>query len=496
MAAKNYPVVVSCDWFSYSCSCQGGFIPKGDEVYSDHCTAAHFSFEATKEKHPYYEDSFLVHEGKAPVAIIFFHCKRAGQQFSCQVKVENSRLYYARWHESLQALIRALRWRILFVNRVDICADFNYFANGRTPLSFARDYLSQPTKNRPSFIRHSSNKVRSVCTRTLRSLNFETLSWGTRDSAVQVNLYNKSLELKEKSDKPWIRQRWMEAGLLHGEVNGKQMSVWRVEFSINPTALMLIAKKSNQPLGTIDLNNVYTPAALIETWNVLHPRYFAFHFLTKDAQKNPDTRVRDLPLVELFSASDCVNYRVKGVQYFRKSGRTEKLLLKTLTAALDEGELTAPEKDAFKRVVQMLEARYMQKEVTAVDDNTAADIIENHITGTCAALGSPVSSRSSKMWVRMLQSVHDGDMQEFFEKFREWSNYRADMWQRLITERGLPHEVFVDEMERLEALSGTEAYEKVKRAADFVVGSFLDQNDCLTPFPPYTPATPADVCPF
>lgn len=451
---KLYPIVVSCDWFSYSCSSEGGFTPELGWQLIDELSAHTFHIEETSERHPFYERACLAKEGNAPIAHLFFCCKRKDQPFSCQVKMDNSRLYYASWGESLQALVRALHWRVQFVNRIDVCADFNFFANGRSPLSFCQDYLSKPTKGRPSFIRHSSNKVRTVVTRTLHSLNYETLSWGTRDSAVQTNLYNKSIELSDHADKPWIRQRWIEAGLLHGDIDGKRHHVWRVEFSINPSALMLQDKDTAQIIGQLNLNHVNNPAALIETWNVLHPRYFTFHFLTKDAADNQSIRVRDLPLVTLFERDNCVKYFVKGIQYFRKSTRTDRLLIRRLMESIEEDQLNAEERTAYIAVTERLINQFMLKDEANVSHNLSEDTIDEYLQ-SCFEDITPINEdalatrnkenrRRARLWSRMLQGAHDPDLLNFQDALRQ-----------------------------LEELCGTDTFEKCLKYANYVAGTTM-----------------------
>lgn len=451
---KNYPVVISCDWFAYSCSNQGGHDVNLHDTFHDPISAATFTIDATTEHHPFYESAFLAREGNAPVAHIFTNCKRGDQPFSCQIKVDNSRLYFARWAESVTALIRALRWRVVYVNRIDICADFNYFANGRLPLLFAQDYLSRPSKNRPSFIRHSSNKLRAVVTRTLHDLNYETLSWGTRDSAVQVNLYNKSLELREKTDKPWIRKRWIEAGLLHDSNGAEKLPVWRVEFSINPAALMVKKKSSQEVVGSLNINHVATPAALIETWSLLHPRYFTFHFLTAEAARNPKVRVRDLPVVDLFQRSDLVPYEVKNVRYFRKSTRTDRLLLKRLQTQLEDVQLDAGEKQAFRMVVSKLNDVLQLRETEVLKDNLTSDVLDDYLM-SCFVQHCPPD----------YSAVHT--------QLKEWKR-RARMWTRMLQcTRDEDLEKFADALRQLEELSGTDAFEQCLKYANYVAGGLM-----------------------
>lgn len=451
---KHFPVVISCDWFAYSCTCEGGRTPILGESVEDPVTGAIFTFCEGTERHPFYESSCIAREGRAPIAHLFYTCKRTDNRYSTQVKVDNSRLYYARWGESLQALIRALHWRVRICNRIDICADFNFFANGRSPLQFCQDYLSKPTASRPSFIRHSSNKVHAFATRTLHSIRYDTLSWGTRDSAVQVNLYNKSLELVEHADKPWIRQRWIENGLEHDPEGSPRKFVWRVEFSINPQALYIREKGSKEPLGLLNLNHVFTPAALIETWQILHPRYFTFHVLSKEDAGNPKIRVRDLPIVTLFERSDLVKYEVRGLQYFRKSNRTDKLLLKRLEAQLADSDLTADEKVSVRHVVSLLQWKIGQASEAASRANLANDALDDYMADCFrhvlpADNHSPIAHtealrRRARLWSRMLIGVHDPDVERYLDAFHQ-----------------------------LEEIEGTEAFETCLRYANYVAGGAM-----------------------
>lgn len=461
---KSYPYAVSCDWFSYSCSCEGSKPLALDQEFTDPVSGKHFYLAETPEHHPYYEQSYLCKCGTAPLAHLFCRCKRPDNPWSCQVKVDNSRLYYARWAEDLASMLRAIGWRVMFVNRIDICCDFNYFANGRSPLSFAQDYLSRPTKSRPSYIRHSSNKLRAVVTRTLHSINYHTLSWGTRDSVVQTNLYDKSLELLEHADKPWIRQRWTEAGLLHGRYGGRDYHVWRVEFSINPTALMVRDKHSGDPVGQLNINNVYTPAALMETWQMLHPRYFTFHALSAEAASRPDVRVRDLPIITLFDRDDAVRYAVKGVQYYRKSTRTDRLLLRRLDEQMQDDNLTSDERQAVNKVRTMLYNLMQLHAADADQANLPGDVLDDYMadcfravshTDQCDRTQQHSYTRRARLWSRILRGSHDRDLEQF-----------------------------VDALRQLEQLSGTEAMEQCLRFANYCAGSAMpdevisDYVDC------------------
>lgn len=426
---RENPYIVSCDWYAIACQYDGQLSVNVDErtVYEDKRSAYTFTLHSTQERHPMYECAALAKNGNAPIAHLFYKCKRKDNPLSCQLKVDNSRLYYANWAEALLALTRALGWTMIRVVRIDVCCDFNNLANGRSPHWFCNDYLKVPTKNRPSFIRHSSNKVRVVAVRKLHSVVYETLSWGTRDSAVQVNLYNKSLELQVKADKPWIRQRWIENGLVHdpkGELTGKPQFVWRLEFSLNPSAVCLQAVHAHD-VTEFNLNHVATPAALFETFHTLLPAYFTFHFLTRDAYKNPKCKVSSLPVVELFHREDNILYKPIGVRYYHKSTRTDRLLLKRLMETIDSDALNTDEKAAFAIVTNKLIETYLANMAKVDETKLSDDVITDYLKDCFRELVPRDSQHSvaqaknldrrAKRWVRMLRSSHDPDLQAYQE---------------------------------------------------------------------------------
>lgn len=446
MRPGNY--VVSCDWFAVSVDTRGGHTPSLGDTFQDPDSAHSYIVGESAERHPFFESSCLMYEGRGSVCHVFYRPKRDSMVDSALVKVDNSRLYYARWDESLLACIRALGWRVRFINRVDICCDFNYFANQRLPLRFVQDYLSKPTATRPSFVRRGSNKFHAIGERSLRTLNYETLRWGNRDSPVQVNLYNKSLELQDHADKPWIRDRWADVGLLHGDVDGHKHYVWRVEFSINPGAVTW-QSKDMQHVRELSIDDVSTPYKLLDTFAAFVPRYFQFYYLTKAASRSPKVRVRDLQPVVLFDALNAAPYHPAPLRYYTKSDRTDRLLLRRLVSHVDEMQLDASEAAAVYTVVGLLQRRLSLTEddamcnlLNATLDDYLAQMLHDHDVVPRVSAAQPL--RKAKRWVRVMRGAHDPD-----------------------TER------FMDALAKLEDLTGTAVFESLMQAGDYVAASAM-----------------------
>lgn len=125
------------------------------------------------------------------------------------------------------------------IYRLDICLDFTKFDSGDIPSKVMRRIL-----------RHQYVKVYQ----SLRCIHGEdrwtgaidnSITWGKPSSMILTRFYNKTLELEQKGDKPWIKQAWFEAGLVNDPitctVKGKdgrlyKPEVWRLEFRINSKA--------------------------------------------------------------------------------------------------------------------------------------------------------------------------------------------------------------------------------------------------------------------
>lgn len=434
---KQNKFIVSCDWFAYSCLCSHTWPVMGSTLTYH---ARTFEIVGTNEHHPFFHESALVREGSNEIAIIFFRCKRFEMSLreSCQIKVVNSRLYFANWHTDLLDVIHALQWRVHHINRVDICADCNEFANGRLPLLFVQDYMSAATKGRSTYIRCGSNKFRAFGTKSLDGLTFETLSWGTRDAPIQVNLYNKSIELQGK-DKPWIRNRWELGGLKHGkDEKGITHYVWRAEISITPSQITWIDKKLKEKgkkvkqvcdkVSELSITDFCSSAALLQTWFLLIPSYFCFKEQSFDAYMKR-TSMRSLPVITMYHAADFDTASLPlrsavGLKYLRKTTRHERQLFDFLVKLRSELQLDANEQEAWTKV---------QTKLTTIlqmpCENVADDAITQFLISCFKDFGhkdAPLYTREAKRIVQMLRGAKDETMLAWMRAVQSYEEMIGD----------------------------------------------------------------------
>lgn len=155
---------------------------------------------------------------------------------ACHIRLVNRQCY------ADDAVPRLARWLELHhyvvqrISRIDICLDFELFDSGDKPAVFMQRYI----KGKYSKINQANVHAHGTDTWTAR--NWNSCSWGSKKSMIGTKFYNKSKELAEVHDKPYIRQAWMLAGLVDNpmtcERRGKDgtiyvADIWRLEFSIS-----------------------------------------------------------------------------------------------------------------------------------------------------------------------------------------------------------------------------------------------------------------------
>lgn len=388
------------------------------------CGGEVFVVADSDQFNPAFHDSVaLLHKGGLFAHVFFRPRHPAVDKRAAQVKLDNSALYNVRWPSLLQLMMRACRMQFVRVVRVDVCADFEYFANGRLPLRFCQDYLRKPTAARPSFIRKSSNKLAARVTKRFDKLLWETLSWGSRDSAVQVNLYNKTLELQTKHDKPWIRAKWREFGLPDDISKGCKRYVWRVEFSLNPSA-KFVMDSTFRRLREIHSSDVGSQAALDSTFAALLPDYFQFYYLYPSDVK-AKRRVKDLQPVVLFSDVDRAPFKLRGY----RPVHTTPARIPRLLAAIDDFVhyqcMSPRELEAMQLLRNRIADAYGMERMQEAGELRADDVLLGFLNGLQpmkhhAWWQSPKQKhRELQRYLGMLKASHSPALEHFTTGYRE-----------------------------------------------------------------------------
>lgn len=152
----------------------------------------------------------------------------------CHIRLCNRTCYFDNAAETFSQFLSEHGYTDIRISRVDICLDFVKFDKGDDPQAFVRRYF------RHKYAKINQGRINTHGEDTWTGQEWNSLSWGSKTSAVTTKLYNKTMELHDtKTDtfkKPYIRQAWQLCHMIDNwqrcTLNGEVVYVWRVEFSL------------------------------------------------------------------------------------------------------------------------------------------------------------------------------------------------------------------------------------------------------------------------
>lgn len=262
---------------------------------------------------------------------------------ACIIKLCNKYCYGLNEINDLLDYLLSINVRLKSISRLDICMDFQRFDNGLLPQTLIKKFVSS------EYYKLGTSKFTTIGNQN-EKVEYDYIRFGSGKSSYSVYLYNKTKELREVKDKPYIRESWEKVGFNSND------DVWRLEFSIRSDAKHLIYLESeftelptgkilNDTTAEIMNSNVkigidatgkkraYLPIncnmlegeSLVRLFASLSANYFRFVRAGKGAKKN--MKKVDI-LKNLYF--DC-QMKLGIVCKFKESGRTEKMVYNFLT---------------------------------------------------------------------------------------------------------------------------------------------------------------------
>lgn len=234
------------------------------------------------------------------------------------LKVLNRWLYSEDLFSLLWEFVGLCGLRVVGCTRLDIAADFNTFDGGYHPIHMISDFMTGQIRKKGKsqgcvFFRQRDSARNGKGYK----VKFNAIKFGRPSSDVAVYLYNKTLELKEEKDKPWIRDVWEKVGLSTDEV-------WRLEVSLKGKALRFRDKETEE---IWDFQHDLQVLSLNILFHTFRKKYFYFTYPDHDSNV---TRQKE---VQLFADEPCLEHvRLREVT---GSDVVERRLIKQLHFAKD-----------------------------------------------------------------------------------------------------------------------------------------------------------------
>lgn len=237
------------------------------------------------------------------------------------IKINNKYLYRNDLYDFVKKLLQDLKMKLLNVTRLDIALDMLSF-DTMSCKDFIQDFVRENIFKLQSSVVKTMGKTSKVTKKGVKN-GITSVKFGKESSDVTYILYNKSLELAEKTDKPWIKEHWKSAGW-----KGKE-TVYRLEFSIKRSnEQVAVVNDDGEVSDVIGYRDLECLKKLPEIFKHFFNKCFTFYIpeLTKYGNYKKPSRCKKLELLKDFNF---VSVRI-ALSSKKDANRSDRVFLKKL----------------------------------------------------------------------------------------------------------------------------------------------------------------------
>lgn len=350
---QNY--LISIDWLQAYCA--GATLSSGEVISSAVGTLLVFEEEGGTAN---FAKRFTISCNGIEVATVL-QCPKMGAlaRDLTEVKLHNRVLYTCEPARYLLNIIDALRLEYRGIARIDLCCDVNHLSGGRSVEDLISRFVHTREGDSNHLIRRGSAKYNLHGNNHRRAkIKHESIKFGSPQADVVPYIYNKSLELISEKDKPWIRDCWKSAGLVHlvdkeglqslsakeleARLNDSGISefvrsgVWRFEISIKSHGKDII-NLSQDKLFRLELDHIGTQIGVEELFKTYAEKYFDFR------EPRGKKRIRDYSTITLFDYDKEVHYRPYRPSVCGDTGRFDHMVVNYINKSMAKySDLASP----------------------------------------------------------------------------------------------------------------------------------------------------------
>lgn len=255
---------------------------------------------------------------------------------ACTIKVGNRLLYKQNPVQDFIMFLELNGYKFKNLSRVDLCCDLQYFKCGLAAWHLPKKYFDKSflKVNQPEFNVHGTDRDGAV---------FHSIMWGSKSSAVHSRMYDKTKELRDVKDKPYIRDAWEQVGF------DPAHHVWRVEFEIRQRTL---ANKKTGEIKDLSLRELCTYQGIVNSFSRYADHYFQW-------KKNTGVQKKNCPLIDLFDIpADAVDYHPVRLTAAADCTRGKKILVGYLDKISHDWKLSQEDLKYISGVMSMILSKY------------------------------------------------------------------------------------------------------------------------------------------
>jgi hypothetical protein len=367
---------ISVDWLQTFCHAapimEGSYESRG------------YKFSVKKESHEtaQFRDIYTVYYQSHPAATIQQTPRTSviNPRATC-VKLANRVLYCEQYINILYAIQEALNMTYKGITRLDICYDCNVLHDGRNVERFIRQYISAEPMQPGHIVRNGSSRFSLHGTRNNTSVaTLNSIRWGSPTSKIGAYCYDKTQELIEVKDKPWIRQVWKDNGLEYDidEPRLSQMSpkerarktdsdglseyirrrIWRFEISIKSQGTDILNMASGE-LFRLSPKYLEHAPQIAKLFHIYAEKVFDFRINTGQQ------KIRNYHKLQLFEAAPVITSKPFYWSRSADTGRMEKICYNKLQKlACEYTELAEPRRLGLLSAMEFLQELQGKKSQT------------------------------------------------------------------------------------------------------------------------------------
>lgn len=361
---------ISVDWLQLYCICNF-LVGVRESVMTDGSSDSIYMVREDIST-SLWTEVYGVFRGKLKVAVL---CRAprssAMDPKGCTLKLENRVLYSKEWLPILRSILTNLQLQYKGITRIDLCYDCNKLAGGRSVGKFLYDYATAAPYQEGHIVRVGSRRFAFHGIRNRGgAMEVNSMRWGSQGSDIGAYCYNKSLEMIEVKEKPWILDKWEANGLINEwdmgawrkltdarkkyEIeDGKSADyvhtpVWRWEISVKAHAKDLLDLDTGE-LFQLSLDYIEQQGAIERLFYVYAEK--AFHFRMSTGQKT----IREYPDLKIFERNVEVSKCPHFVSRFLDSGRTEKVCYNVLKRMIETySDLSSAQMNSLQSAMDFL----------------------------------------------------------------------------------------------------------------------------------------------
>ncbi|HMG14047.1 MAG TPA: hypothetical protein VK590_01300 [Saprospiraceae bacterium] len=197
------------------------------------------------------------------------------------IKFDNWLLYSVNLFDYVTEFLTLNSLTFRSISRIDFCADFQKFHNGMVPSTMIKNYMAG------KYLRLGRTTIGNTHFKQIElDLLHNGLKFGSNLSDVSSYLYNKTLQMTLIEWKPWIAEKWLQAGF------NMNVDTWRLEISIKDCNKIIANTETGEAQVLNDLTVLQDKYTKL-IYGCMRDKHFSFVIKDNQAKKS---RMQKLPL--------------------------------------------------------------------------------------------------------------------------------------------------------------------------------------------------------